>query len=165
VSITVILAEIDAEISRLEQAKQLLSPTTAKRGPGRPKGSAVAARKTRKPMSAAGRARSARVIGYARMTAMSGGLTNRLPANSEPATMSYARPTRCFGLCDAFQDRPHNRRSPPTGRNQNGLDNRWGDVHFAGTSRRYTHVCPQRPLRGIHPHCRQGAGNEVTPAV
>jgi hypothetical protein len=56
-SLVDILSEIDAEISRLEQAKQLLSDTPVKRGPGRPptKGLAVAPNKERLPMSAAAR--------------------------------------------------------------------------------------------------------------
>jgi hypothetical protein len=35
---TDIIVELDAEISRLQQAKALLSGTTVKRGPGRPAG-------------------------------------------------------------------------------------------------------------------------------
>jgi len=60
-SLTVILSEIDAEISRLEQVKQLLSDTPAKRGPGRPdtKGLVAAPKKKRPPMSAAARAKIA----------------------------------------------------------------------------------------------------------
>ena len=56
-SLVDILSEIDAEISRLEQAKQLLSDTPVNRGPGRPptKGLAVAPNKERLPMSAAAR--------------------------------------------------------------------------------------------------------------
>jgi hypothetical protein len=69
-----ILAEIDFEISRLQQAKQLLSnhsavSPVAKRGPGRPPAAAkhvtvkqvkaVAAKPKRRTMSAAGRARIA----------------------------------------------------------------------------------------------------------
>ena len=56
-SLVDILSEIDAEISRLEQAKQLLSDTPVKRGPGRPstKGLAIAPKKGRAPMSAAAR--------------------------------------------------------------------------------------------------------------
>ncbi len=56
-----LVAEIDAEISRLTQAKQLLTGgavTPAKRGPGRPPATAVVKPKKRK-MSAAGRARIA----------------------------------------------------------------------------------------------------------
>ena len=64
-----ILWEIDAEISRLQQVKELLSGTdtgAVKRGPGRPIGSGVAKKLTaapvvqpRRKMSAAGRARIA----------------------------------------------------------------------------------------------------------
>ena len=64
-----ILWEIDAEISRLQQVKELLSGTdtgAVKRGPGRPIGSGVAKKLTASPvvqprrkMSAAGRARIA----------------------------------------------------------------------------------------------------------
>ncbi len=62
-SIEAILIEIDAEIARLEQAKQLLSEVSRKRGPGRPPRGAMpvssAARKPRRKISAAGRARIA----------------------------------------------------------------------------------------------------------
>jgi type IV secretory pathway TrbL component len=64
-----ILSEIDLEISRLQQAKQLLSENSTapvvKRGPGRPAASvvkqvkAVASKPKRHSMSAAGRARIA----------------------------------------------------------------------------------------------------------
>ncbi|HWH60453.1 MAG TPA: hypothetical protein VN682_22695 [Terriglobales bacterium] len=58
-----ILAGIDEEIARLSQARQLLTGTSTKRGPGRPKlnGAPVAAPKQRKRrrMSAEGRARIA----------------------------------------------------------------------------------------------------------
>jgi hypothetical protein len=64
-----ILWEIDAEISRLQQVKELLSGTdtgAVKRGPGRPIGSGVAKKlpaapvvQPRRKMSAAGRARIA----------------------------------------------------------------------------------------------------------
>lgn len=45
-----ILAEIDAQIAKLQQARALLSGETVKRGPGRPKGVAVSkpAKKTAK---------------------------------------------------------------------------------------------------------------------
>jgi hypothetical protein len=47
-----IIAQLDAEIIRLQQAKSLLAAdTTTKRGPGRPK-AAPTIRKTRAPMSA-----------------------------------------------------------------------------------------------------------------
>ena len=48
-----IITEIDAEIARLQQAKDLLNGTTTKRSPGR------AAAPTKRTMSAAGRARIA----------------------------------------------------------------------------------------------------------
>jgi hypothetical protein len=58
-----ILSEIDAEIARLQQARQLLSGTPVKRGPGRPrilKGTVKPApKKKRGRMSAEGRARIA----------------------------------------------------------------------------------------------------------
>jgi hypothetical protein len=57
-----ILAEIDAEIERLERAKALLSGVSIKRGPGRPKSNAVASaprKPRRRRMSAEGRARIA----------------------------------------------------------------------------------------------------------
>lgn len=51
-----VLAEIDAEIARLEKAKALLSPgAPTKRGPGRPKGTATEAspkKKTGRKLSA-----------------------------------------------------------------------------------------------------------------
>jgi hypothetical protein len=40
---TDIIAELDAEIARLQQVKALLNGTTTKRGPGRPAASATAA--------------------------------------------------------------------------------------------------------------------------
>jgi hypothetical protein len=65
-----IIQQIDLEISKLQQAKTLLngaSPTPIKRGAGRPKKSAIAARilavkptkKTRGPLSAEGKAKIA----------------------------------------------------------------------------------------------------------
>ena len=56
-----IIAEIDTEIARLEEAKRLLSNIgTPKKGPGRPPKNiapaAAAKTKKRKPLSAAGRA-------------------------------------------------------------------------------------------------------------
>jgi hypothetical protein len=53
---TQILAEIEAEIESLKQAKAILAGTVVKRGPGRPKGIASTAAKMRK-MSPEGRAR------------------------------------------------------------------------------------------------------------
>ena len=62
-SIETIVSEIDAEIMRLEQAKQLLTGTATKRGPGRPRVNVTSApapkKKARRKMSAAGRARIA----------------------------------------------------------------------------------------------------------
>jgi hypothetical protein len=50
-----IIAQLDAEIARLQQAKSLLvANTTTKRGQGRPK-AAPTIRKTRAPMSASAR--------------------------------------------------------------------------------------------------------------
>jgi len=58
-----LVAEIDAEISRLAQAKQLLTGgavTPTKRGPGRPPVTAAVTKpKKKRKMSAAGRARIA----------------------------------------------------------------------------------------------------------
>ena len=51
-----IISQIDAEISRLERAKALLSETPLKRGPGRPKASEQPAAKTKRRLSAKGRA-------------------------------------------------------------------------------------------------------------
>jgi hypothetical protein len=61
-SLVDIISEIDAEIARLEQAKQLLSGTTPKRGPGRPplkSGIKAAPKKKRFRMSPEARARIA----------------------------------------------------------------------------------------------------------
>jgi hypothetical protein len=58
-----IVAQIDAEISKLTHAKQILLGVATKKGPGRPSGAAVSVApaspgvKKRKKMSAAGRAR------------------------------------------------------------------------------------------------------------
>jgi hypothetical protein len=59
-----ILQEIDSEISRLEQAKAILSGTAVKKFPGRPKQTqslikTVAAEPTKRVMSAEGKARIA----------------------------------------------------------------------------------------------------------
>ncbi|MBB5331788.1 hypothetical protein [Tunturiibacter gelidoferens] len=59
-----ILQEIDSEISRLEQAKAILSRTAVKRSPGRPKQTqsvikTVAVEPTKRVMSAEGKARIA----------------------------------------------------------------------------------------------------------
>ena len=61
---TIIIEQIDAEISRLQLAKVLLTGTDVERGPGRPKVSAivykqVAAKRTKRVMSAEGKARIA----------------------------------------------------------------------------------------------------------
>ena len=53
-----IISEIDAQIAKLQQARALLAGTvTARKGPGRPKGtkSAVAAAPRKRKLSAAGR--------------------------------------------------------------------------------------------------------------
>jgi hypothetical protein len=59
-----IIQEIDSRISRLEQAKAILSGTATKRSPGRPRGTqsvvkTVAAEPTKRVMSAEGKARIA----------------------------------------------------------------------------------------------------------
>ena len=59
-----IIQEIDSEISRLEQAKAILSGIAAKRSPGRPRRTqslikTVAAEPTKRVMSAEGKARIA----------------------------------------------------------------------------------------------------------
>jgi len=56
-----ILAELDAEIARLHQARALLNGSEAKRGPGRPKGAASTAKKKRN-LSPEGRARIAAAV-------------------------------------------------------------------------------------------------------
>jgi hypothetical protein len=57
-----ILATIDAEISKLEQAKALLTGTTVKRGPGRPKGTSKTTPKKKRNLSPEGRARIAAAV-------------------------------------------------------------------------------------------------------
>ena len=56
-SIKQIIAELDIEIARLEQAKNVLAGATMKRGPGRPKLSTDTGIKKKRKMSAEGRAR------------------------------------------------------------------------------------------------------------
>jgi hypothetical protein len=56
---TDIIAEIDAEISRLQQAKAILSGTTAKRGPGRTPTVPTSTTSVRRPLSSEARARIA----------------------------------------------------------------------------------------------------------
>ena len=52
-----IIGDIDAEISKLQQARALLSTGTTKKGPGSPKSTdAKAAKPTKRKMSAKGRA-------------------------------------------------------------------------------------------------------------
>lgn len=87
-SIANILSDIDAEISRLEQAKQLLvGTTTVKRGPGRPPRNSVAVsvapqKRARRKLSAAGRARiaAAQKARWAKIRKTSGKAT---PAKAE----------------------------------------------------------------------------------
>jgi hypothetical protein len=58
-----ILSELDAEIARLQQAKDLLAGETVKRGPGRRKsGSAPKPKKKERNMSPEGRARIAAAV-------------------------------------------------------------------------------------------------------
>jgi hypothetical protein len=57
-----ILAELDAEIALLQQAKALLSGETIKRAPGRPKGSTAAVPKKKRNLSPEGRARIAAAV-------------------------------------------------------------------------------------------------------
>ena len=56
-SIKQIIAELDIEIARLEQAKNILAGATVKRGPGRPKLSTDTGTKKKRKLSAEGRAR------------------------------------------------------------------------------------------------------------
>lgn len=56
-SIKQIIAELDIEIARLEQAKNILAGATVKRGPGRPKLSTDTGVKKKRKISAEGRAR------------------------------------------------------------------------------------------------------------
>ena len=59
-----ISAELDAEISRLQQAKALLAGETVKRGPGRPKATSTSApaKKKMRNLSPEGRARIAAAV-------------------------------------------------------------------------------------------------------
>ena len=57
-----ILAELDAEISRLQQAKALLAGDTVKRKPGRPKGTTAPVPKKKRNLSPEGRARIAAAV-------------------------------------------------------------------------------------------------------
>jgi hypothetical protein len=56
-----ILAELDGEIARLQQARALLSDAPAKRGPGRPPTSDAAPKK-RRNLTPEGRARIAEAV-------------------------------------------------------------------------------------------------------
>jgi hypothetical protein len=63
-NLTNVIAQIDAEISRLNQAKQALLGISTQKGPGRPRGASTGAKKAtsvkpKRKMSAAGRARIA----------------------------------------------------------------------------------------------------------
>jgi hypothetical protein len=66
VEVSRIIAEIDAQISKLQQARQLLSGTimTGSKGPGRPKGSknAKAAAPSKRRLSPEGRKRIAEAM-------------------------------------------------------------------------------------------------------
>ena len=59
-----ILAELDAEIARLQQAKALLAGETVKRGPGRPKvaSASVPTQKKKRNLTPEGRARIAAAV-------------------------------------------------------------------------------------------------------
>ena len=59
-----ILAELDAEIARLQQAKALLAGETVKRGPGRPKTTSETAptKKKKRNLTPEGRARIAAAV-------------------------------------------------------------------------------------------------------
>jgi hypothetical protein len=63
VDVTRIISEIDAQISKLQQARALLTGTEVRTGPGRPKGSGNAAKvvapKKKRRLSAEGRKRIA----------------------------------------------------------------------------------------------------------
>lgn len=54
-----LIEEIDAEISRLQQARALLSGESVRRGPGRPKASAAAKPHRKRRLSPEGRKRIA----------------------------------------------------------------------------------------------------------
>jgi hypothetical protein len=59
-SVESIIAEIDLEIARLQQAKQLLSGTVSRKGPGRPRGTTPkSAPKAKRTLSPVARARIA----------------------------------------------------------------------------------------------------------
>jgi hypothetical protein len=57
-----IIAELDAEIARLEQAKSLLTGETVKRKPGRPKADPSLPQKKKRNLSPEGRARIAAAV-------------------------------------------------------------------------------------------------------
>jgi len=61
-TIEVVLSQIDAEISRLEQARALLSGEVQKRKPGRPKGAVAPIATKKRKMSPEGRARIAAAV-------------------------------------------------------------------------------------------------------
>ena len=62
--ITQIIAEIDAELTRLKQARALLNGTEVKRGPGRPKANdeAPSPKKKKRNLTPEGRARIAAAV-------------------------------------------------------------------------------------------------------
>jgi len=57
-----ILAELDAEIAHLQQAKALLTGETVKRGPDRPKASPAPTKKKKRNLTPEGRARIAAAV-------------------------------------------------------------------------------------------------------
>ena len=61
-SIKQVIAELDAEITRLQQAKALLTGETVKRKPGRPSGTTVPTTKKKRNLSPEGRARIAAAV-------------------------------------------------------------------------------------------------------
>jgi hypothetical protein len=63
VNLTAILAELDTEIARLQQARSLLAGETVKRGPGKPKATAASVpTKKKRNLSPEGRARIAAAV-------------------------------------------------------------------------------------------------------
>jgi len=58
-SVEGVIAEIDIQIDRLQQARELLTETIIRKGPGRPRATSEPAVQKKRTMSAAGRARIA----------------------------------------------------------------------------------------------------------
>jgi len=94
-----IIQEIDSEISRLEQAKAILSGTTVKRSPGRPKRAQsvikTAAEPTKRVMSAEGKARiaAAQKLRWAKSKRADRKAAKKVAAKSVPAKKAPVKKT------------------------------------------------------------------------